>query len=44
MKKGIEMEQQKTEAEIEQRIDQLEKITRHDGQDGDEEYALAQYE
>ncbi|PXZ05276.1 hypothetical protein DKK70_11855 [Gilliamella apicola] len=44
MKKGIEMEQQKTEAEIEQRIEQLKKITRHDGQDGDEEYALAQYE
>ena len=43
MKKGIEMEQQKTEAEIEQRIEQLEKITRHDGQDGDEEYALAQF-
>ena len=38
------MEQQKTEAEIEQRIEQLKKITRHDGQDGDEEYAQAQYE
>ena len=44
MKKGIGMEQQKTEAEIEQRIEQLKKITRQDGQDGDEEYALAQYE
>ena len=38
------MEQQKTEAEIELEIEQLKKITRHDGQDGDEEYALAQYE
>ena len=44
MKKGIEMEQQKTGSKIEQRIEQLKKITRHDGQDGDEEYALAQYE
>ena len=43
MKKGIEMEQQKTEAEIEQRIEQLKKITRHDGQDGDKEYAEAQF-
>ena len=38
------MEQQKTELDIEQRIEQLKKITRQDGQDGDEEYALAQYE
>ena len=38
------MEQQKTEAEIEQEIEQLKKITRKDGQDGDEEYALAQFE
>ncbi len=35
------MKQQKTEAEIEQRIELLKKITR---QDGDAEYALAQYE
>ena len=38
------MEQQKTEAEIEQEIEQLKKITRKDGQDGDEEYAQAQFE
>ena len=43
MIKGIEMEQQKTEAEIELEIEQLKKITRHDGQNGDEEYALAQF-
>ncbi|TSJ90386.1 sel1 repeat family protein [Gilliamella apicola] len=35
------MEQQNTEAEIEQRIEQLKKITR---KDGDKEYAEAQYE
>ena len=34
------MEQQKTEAEIEQEIEQIKKITR---QNGDEEYALAQF-
>lgn len=37
------MEHQKTEAEIEQEIEQLKKITRKDGQDGDEEYAKAQF-
>lgn len=41
MKKVIEMEQQNTEAEIEQQIEQLKKITR---KDGNEEYAEAQYE
>ncbi|PXY99224.1 tetratricopeptide repeat protein [Gilliamella apicola] len=37
------MEQQNTEAEIEQEIEQLKKITRKDGQDGDKKYAEAQF-
>ena len=40
MKKGIEMEQQKTGSKIEQRIEQLEKITREYGQ---KKYAQAQF-
>ena len=41
MKKGIEMEQQKTGSKIEQRIEQLEKITRKDSK---KKYAEAQFE
>ena len=37
------MKQQKTESEIEQEIEQLKKITRKDGQDGDKEYAETQF-